>query len=181
MTTTTATQWKLDNSHSEIQFKVRHLVISTVTGKFKTFEGGVETNGDDFENAKVWFKADVNSIESGTEFRDTHLKGEDFFNAEHFPHLTFKSTSFEKTGEGKFIMKGDMTISETTLPVHLNVDFAGIAVDPWGNVKAGFEINGKINRKEFGLHWHAVTDAGGLVAGDEVAIHINAEVDKVVA
>ena len=165
--------------HSEIIFKVKHLVISTVTGKFEKFEGSVLTNGDDWNGAEVEFSADVNSINTGVGDRDSHLKSADFFDAENHPKLTYKSTSFKKTDDDEFVMNGDMTIRGTTRPLEIKVSFGGIMVDPWGNTKAGFELSGKINRKEFGLHWNAVTEAGGMVVADEVKLSLNVELAKV--
>ena len=167
--------WNIDTNHSEITFKVKHLVISTVTGKFKNFEGSVESDKDDFSDAKASFSAEINSIETGNEQRDGHLKSADFFDAGTHPTLTFKSTSMAPQGNNEFLVKGDLTIRGTTKPITLQADFGGIQQDFSGNTVAGFELNGKINRKEFGLHWNGVTEAGGVVVSDEVRIHINVE------
>ncbi len=170
--------YKIDVDHSDIMFKVKHLMISTATGYFKKFDATVETEGDEFTNAKVYFEADVNSIDTKNADRDTHLKSDDFFNAEKFPKMTFKSTSIEKDGEGEYILKGDLTIRDITKPVTLEVDYNGSAKDPYGNERAGFEVKGKINRKEFGLKWSAVTEAGGLVVDDIVKLQMNLEFIK---
>ncbi|MCK9219516.1 MAG: YceI family protein [Bacteroidales bacterium] len=169
------TTWVIDPTHSEIQFKVKHLVISTVTGGFDVFEGAVSTNGNDFSNAGIEFTADVNSINTNQVDRDNHLKSVDFFDVANHPKLTFRSTGFKKTGDSAFLMTGNLTIRGTTKAVNIQVDFGGIAVDPYGNTKAGFELSGKINRKDFGLAWSALTETGGLVVADEIKLQMNVE------
>jgi polyisoprenoid-binding protein YceI len=178
MTTQATTKWAIDPSHSEISFKVKHLVVTTLTGKFDSFEGSLETSNDDFSNAKIGFSADVASITTGNADRDGHLKSDDFFNAEAFPKLSFVSTSFTKTGDDTYKLQGDITIRDTTKPIELTVEYGGTMVDPWGNTKAGFEINGKLKRKEFGLKWDAITEAGGAVVSDEVKLHLNVQLVK---
>ena len=172
------TNWQIDTTHSEVQFKVKHMMISTVTGYFSSFNATVETEGDDFTSAKVKFTADLSSISTNNEQRDTHLKSSDFFDAENHPQVHFIGNRLEKTGEESYKLHGDLTIRGTTKPVTLNVEYGGVAVDPWGNTRAGFTVDGKINRKEFGLHWNAVTEAGGIVVSDEVRMHVNAEFIK---
>ncbi|MBO6584775.1 MAG: YceI family protein [Gracilimonas sp.] len=168
--------WNIDPTHSEIQFKVKHLVISTVTGNFKSFNGALETEGDSFENASVTFEADIDSITTNNEDRDAHLKSDDFFNAKEFPKLKFESTSFKNTGEDTYELTGNLTIRDITKEVTLNAEHGGTVDDPYGQTKAGFEINGSINRKEFGLKWSAVTEAGSVVVADEVKLHLNVQV-----
>lgn len=175
---TTTSKWVIDPSHSEISFKVKHLVVTTLTGKFETFEGGLETANEDFSDANISFTADVASINTGNADRDGHLKSDDFFNAEAFPKVTFKSTSFTKTGDGEYKLAGNITLRDVTKPIELTVEYGGTATDPWGNVRAGFEINGKIKRKEFGLKWDVLTEAGGAVVSDEVKLHLNVELVK---
>ncbi len=170
--------WTIDPAHSEVQFKVKHLVISTVTGDFKSFTGNLEANGEEFEGAKISFEADVNSIETGVEQRDQHLKSDDFFNAEKFPKLTFTGTSLSKKSDSSYQLIGDLTIRNITKTITLAVEFGGTMVDPYGNTKAGFEVQGKINRKEFGLQWNAVTEAGGVVVADEVKLIANIQFQK---
>jgi polyisoprenoid-binding protein YceI len=170
--------YKIDVDHSDVMFKVKHLMISTATGIFKKFDATVETEGDEFTNAKVFFEADVNSIDTKNEQRDAHLKSDDFFNAEQFPKMTFKSTGIEKNGEGEYTLKGDLTIRDITKPITLDVDYNGSTKDPWGFERAGFEVTGKINRKEYGLKWSAVTEAGGLVVDDVVKLVMNIEFVK---
>lgn len=171
------TKWVLDPTHSEVHFKVKHLVISTVTGTFKSFEGSFETENEDFSGANIDFSLDVASIDTNQEARDGHLKSADFFDAEQFPKISFKSTSFTKDGDD-FELVGDLTIKDVTKQVQLDVEFGGAATDFYGNNKAGFEITGKISRKEFGLTWHAVTEAGAIVVGDDIKLSINAQFSK---
>ena len=170
--------YKIDVDHSDIMFKVKHLMISTATGYFKKFDATVETENDDFANAKVYFEADIDSVDTKNAQRDAHLKSDDFFNAEQFPKMTFRSTSIEKEGDGEYKLKGDLTIRDITKPVTLDVDYNGSTKDPWGFERAGFEVTGKINRKEFGLKWSAVTEAGGLVVDDIVKLQMNVEFVK---
>ena len=173
----TATKWVIDPTHSEIQFKVKHLVISTVTGSFKNFEGTVESDTEDFEGAAVSFSAETASIETNQAQRDAHLKSADFFDAEKYPKLTFTGV-LTSTGDESYSLSGDLTIKETTQPFTFSVEFGGSMTDPYGQNKAGFEISGKLNRKEFGLAWSAVTEAGGVVVGDEVKLIANVQVVK---
>ena len=174
---TTATKWVLDPMHSEVQFKVKHLVISTVTGSFKTFEGELTTENDDFEGADISFSLDVNSIDTNQEQRDGHLTSGEFFDAAAYPKITFKSTSFTKDGD-EYTLAGDLTIKDVTKPVILDAEYGGSAADFYGNTKAGFEINGKINRKDFGLVWDGVTEAGSVVLGSDIKLIINVQFAK---
>jgi polyisoprenoid-binding protein YceI len=176
METAVKTIWKVDPTHSEITFKVKHLVISTVTGKFKSFDATLETENESFEGAQITFKADIDSIDTGVADRDGHLKSDDFFNAEKYPEMTFTSTEFTKTGEGTFALKGNLTIRDITKEITLDVDHGGTVVDPYGQKKAGFEISGAINRKEFGLQWNAITEAGSVVVADTVKLDLNVQV-----
>lgn len=175
METLTKTTWAIDPTHSEVQFKVKHLVISTVTGTFKKFEGSIESETEDFDGARASFKLDVNSIDTNVEARDGHLKSDDFFNAATYPNLTFNGTLKKKAGSD-YQLSGPLTIRDITKEVVLDVEFGGQTVDGYGQTKAGFEISGKINRKEFGLKWDAVTEAGGVVVADEVKLHLNVQV-----
>ena len=170
--------FKIDAAHSEIAFKVKHLMISTATGVFKKFDATVESEKEDFSDVKISFEADVNSIDTQNEQRDTHLKGDDFFNAEKFPKITFVSTGIEKKSGNESLVTGDLTIRDITKPIELVVEYNGTVTDPWGQIKAGFEITGKISRKEFGLTWNALTEAGGMVVGDDVKLHLNVELLK---
>ena len=172
-----ATTWKIDPSHSEIQFKVKHLMITTVTGYFKKFDLDVETASDDFSSAsKILFTADIDSIDTNSAQRDTHLKSADFFDAANHPQLTFVGLRYEGRGD-EAKLHGELTIREITRPITLDVEFGGIVVDPYGQTKAGFTIKGKISRKDFGLTWNAVTEAGQVVVSDE--IRLNAEIQLI--
>lgn len=170
--------YKIDPSHSEIGFKVRHLVISNVSGHFTKFDATMTTDKEDLTDAQVSFEADADSVSTHNEQRDTHLKSDDFFNAEKFPKITFKSTSVERKSDDEYVLKGDLTIRNFTKPVSLNVTHGGHTLDPWGQQREGFEITGKISRKEFGLKWNALTEAGGAVVSDEVRLFLNVEMVK---
>jgi len=174
-----ATTWKLDPTHSEVAFKVKHLVITTVTGYFRSFDGTVVTeNEDDFTTGKVDFTIDTTSIDTNQSQRDEHLKSADFFDAANHPQMTFTSTSIEEKGSDEFVLRGDLTIGGTTKPVKFDVEFGGTVTDPYGNFKAGFEVSGKISRKEFGLTWSAVTEAGAVVVSDDVKIQASVQFVK---
>ncbi len=169
------THWVLDPSHSEVQFKVKHMMISTVSGEFNKFNASIDTEGDDFTNGKITFSADVDSISTKNEQRDGHLKSPDFFDAPGHPQIVFNGTKLEKQSDDEYLLSGDLTIRGTTKPVRLSVQHSGIITDPYGMLRTGFEVSGKINRKEFGLSWHQLTEAGGLVVSDEVKLHANVE------
>lgn len=171
--------WKIDPAHSEIQFKVKHLMITTVTGYFKTFDLTVETESDDFNTAqRVEFTADVNSIDTNNQQRDTHLKSEDFFKAEQHPQLRFIGKNFDHENDNRYKLSGDLTIREVTKQVILDVEYAGIVKDPYGQTKAGFSVDGKISRKDFNLTWNAVTEAGQVVVSDDIKIHCEIQLVK---
>jgi len=173
-----ATTWKLDPMHSEVQFKVKHLMITTVTGHFRTFNLEVETETEDFNTAKrIEFSADINSIDTNNGQRDAHLKSADFFNAEEHAQLRFVGNKYEATGDDAKL-HGDLTIRGVTKPLTVDVEFGGTVVDPYGQTKAGFTIDGKISRKEFGLTWNAVTEAGAVVVGDDIKIHAEIQLVK---
>lgn len=169
----TKTNWVIDHAHSEIAFKVKHMMISTVTGFFEDFTASAETEGDNFDNGNFTFSAKTASINTKNNDRDAHLKSDDFFNSEAFPNMTFVSKSFN--GEE---LVGDLTIRDVTKEVSLTADFNGIAVDPYGQTKAGFEISGVINRKDFNLTWSAVTEAGSIVVSDKVKLVVDAQFIK---
>ncbi|MFN9581372.1 MAG: YceI family protein [Bacteroidota bacterium] len=178
MTIQSQNSWTIDPAHSEISFKVKHLVVTTLTGKFDSFDGSLISSNADFSYATIRFSADINSINTGNTDRDGHLKSDDFFNAASFPKLTFDSHSLTKTGHNSYILVGNLTIRDVTKSIELDVEYGGTMVDPWGNTKAGFELNGKIKRKEFGLKWDAITEAGGAVVSDEVKLHLNVQLIK---
>ena len=164
-------KWVIDPTHSEVQFKIKHLMITNVTGSFNLFNATVETTEEDFSKASVEFTAEVASINTGNEQRDGHLQSPDFFDAAKYPTIKFVATKFESVDQdGSYELYGNLTIKEVTLPVKLDVEFGGVVKDPYGNIKAGFSIHGKINRKDFGLVWSPVTEAGSIVVSDEVKI-----------
>ena len=172
------TTWTFDKSHTTIGFEVTHLVITTVDGKFKEYDGTVTTKGDSFDGAQIEFTADVASIDTENEKRDQHLKADDFFNAEKYPKLTFKSTSMKKAGKNKYKLTGDLTIRDKTKRVTLDVTYNGMTKDPWGNTKAGFKLRGKVNRFDFDLKWNTMTEAGGAVVGKHIDFDINVQLVK---
>lgn len=172
------TKWVLDPTHSELQFKVKHLMISTVTGQFNQFSGTVETNENDFTTAKIDFVAEIDSISTNNEQRDAHLKNGDFFDAANHPQLIFKSEKLEKINDDEYKLYGTLTMRGTNKKISLDVEFGGITQDPWGNTRAGFTITGKINRQDFGVSFGAVTETGGLLLGDEIKIIGNAQFVK---
>ncbi|QIG90434.1 polyisoprenoid-binding protein [Chryseobacterium sp. POL2] len=159
-----ATKWLLDPAHSEITFKVRHMMISNVKGQFQNFNAEIEAEDDTFEHAKTTAYIDVDSIYTNNTDRDNHLKSADFFNAEANPKITFE------TGTLNNDITGNLTINGITKPIKLEVEFGGISKDPWGNTKAGFTFEGKISRKEFDLNWNAALETGGVMVGDDVKI-----------
>lgn len=163
-------KWKIDTTHSEVQFKVKHLMITTVTGYFKEFDAEAETEGDDFSSvSNIEFTADINSISTNNDQRDTHLKSAEFFDADQFEKLTFKGNKYEQVGDD-YKLHGDLTLRGVTKPVTLDVEFGGIVVDPYGQTKAGFTVKGKISRKDFNLTWNAVTEAGQVVVSDDIRL-----------
>lgn len=170
-------KWIIDPTHSEVAFKVKHLVISTVTGYFREFKGEAESDSDDFSNTSIAFSAAVDSIDTNQKDRDAHLKSADFFDAANHPELTFSKGKLENK-EGEWVVNGDLTIRGTTHPISLKADIGGIAQDPYGQTKAGFELEGKLSRKAFGLTWSAVTEAGSVVVGDEVKIFASIQLVK---
>jgi polyisoprenoid-binding protein YceI len=169
------TKWSTDNSHSNVKFSVSHLVISEMEGSFKKFNGTIAAPNADFTDAAVDFSVDINSIDTDNEMRDKHLKGDDFFNAEQFPSMTFKSTSFKKVSGNKYKLTGNLTIRNVTKPVTFDVTYGGSVKDPWGNTKAGFKASTTIDRFDYNLKWNSVTEAGGAVVGKDVTIDLKLE------
>lgn len=169
--TITKTKWSLDPAHSEIGFKVRHMMITSVSGSFGSFDVSVETDGDDFATADINFTADLDTISTGNVERDNHLKSGDFFDSARYPKLTFVSTDLVKKDEANLELVGDLTVRDVTRPVKLDVEFGGIGKDPWGNQKAGFTVTGKINRTDFNLGWNAALETGGVLVGEEVKLY----------
>jgi len=173
------TKWIIDPSHSEIHFKVRHLMVSYVTGGFKQFNAEVETEGEDITTAKIKFTADVNSISTNNDQRDDHLKTNDFFDAENHPQLVFESSKLEKIDEENYKLHGTLTMRGISKKIVLNVEYGGTTQDPWGNTRTGFSVTGKINRKDFGVSFGMVSETGGILLGYDVSINANTEFVKV--
>lgn len=172
-------QWAIDADHSELGFKIRHLMITNINGKFHNFTVEAETEEDDFMTAKVKATIDVDSISTGSEDRDKHLRSPDFFDVNKFRNITFEATKYENVdNDGSYELYGDLTIRDVTKNIKLAVEFGGVVKDPWGNTKAGFTINGKINRKDFGLNWNAATETGGVLVGDDVKIYCEVQLIK---
>ena len=171
------TKWVIDPTHSEIGFKIKHLMITNVSGKFETFEAEVQTEGDDFTTAQIEAKISTASINTNNLQRDEHLRNSDFFEVDKHPEILFSSTKVEKVDEENFVVYGNLSLKGIVKPVKLNVEYSGATKDPWGNQKAGFIISGKINRSDFGLNFNAALETGGLVPGEEVKI--NSEVQLV--
>jgi len=171
--------WKMDPNHSEVKFKVKHLVVSTVSGSFDSFSSTVESTKDDFSDAVVTFEADVNSISTKNEGRDGHLKSADFFDAANHPKITFTSSSLKPKSGDEYELTGDLTIRGVTKTVKLAVTYNGTVKGFGGSFDvAAFEITGKINRQEYGLKWSALTESGGIVVSDEVKFEVFAEFVK---
>lgn len=172
------TKWIGDPVHSEIAFKIKHLMITTVTGRFNEYQVTAETQDDDFTTAKIDFTAEINSITTDNTDRDNHLKSPEFFDAATFPQLKFQGTQMNKMGEENYELNGNLTIRDITKNIKLDVEFGGIIKDPYGQIKAGFTLNGKISRKEFGLTWNALTETGGMVVSDDVRLACEIQVIK---
>jgi len=170
--------WKIDPTHSEINFKVKHLVVSTVTGHFSKFDASIESIKEDFADAKISFEADINSIDTKNEQRDAHLKSADFFDAEKHPNMTFVSKSVKKISDHELQVTGILTLRGVTKEITLEVIYNGTVAGFGGTEVAGFEVRGKVNRFDFGLQWNALTEAGGVVVSNEVKIEILAEFNK---
>lgn len=177
METATKTIWSIDPTHSEVQFKVKHLVISTVTGQFTQFNASIEAN-DDFSDATVTFEAAIDSISTNNADRDGHLKSADFFDVANYPTMKFESTKWTKVDAENVTIEGLLTLKDTTHPITLTAEFGGVATDPYGNVKAGFEITGKINRTNYGLTFNVVTEAGHLVLSEDIKLIANVQFAK---
>lgn len=173
-----ATTWVIDPMHSDVQFKIKHLVISTVTGSFRKFEGGAVTQGDDFTNASVHFTIEVKSIDTNQAQRDEHLQNGDFFAADLYPKIFFESTSFVKKSGSTFNMTGNLTLKGVTKPVELHVEYGGSENNGHGIIKHGFEVNGIVNRAEFGMTWNKLTDTGGLGLGEDIRLIANIQVSR---
>jgi polyisoprenoid-binding protein YceI len=164
--------WAIDPTHSEIGFKVKHMMFTNVSGKFNTFSASIENEDNQFETSTIHFEAEINSIETNNADRDNHLKSADFFDAEKFAKLSFKSSTIKKISENEFEIEGELTVKDVTKTITLATEYSGLMLDPWGNTKAGLSIAGKINRKEFGLTWNAALETGGVLVGEEVKLFV---------
>lgn len=165
------TNWNVDKMHSEVGFKVKHMMITNVSGTFGEFDVNATTQGDDFSTANIGFSVNIDSINTGVADRDGHLKSDDFFNAEAYPQMTFKSTGITKKDDENFTISGDLTIRDITKKVDFDAEFGGIVVDPYGQTKAGLTVSGKLKRSEFGLKWSAITEAGSIVVSDDIKLN----------
>ncbi len=173
------TKWLVDPSHSEVQFKIKHLVISTITGSFKNFVGGATSDLDNFEGAEIHFSLDVSSIDTNQSMRDAHLRSADFFDAELFPHITFQSNFFHKVHDDQYKLNGYLTLKGITKPIELDAEFGGSEVDEYGKHRAGFEVAGRFSRQEFGLNYLKLTESGRLVIGEDVKLLANIQLIRV--
>jgi polyisoprenoid-binding protein YceI len=176
--TIATTKWNLDPTHSEIGFKVKHMMITNVSGSFGKFDVQVNTDGNDFTTANISFDADLNSISTGNPDRDNHLKSADFFDATRYPRLKFTSSELVKKDSDSYTLHGDLVIRDVVRPVKLDVEFGGIGKDPWGNEKAGFTITGKINRTDYNLNWNAALETGGVLVSEEVRLFAEVQLIK---
>ena len=172
------TKWNLDPTHSEIGFKVKHMMITNVSGSFGKFDVKVDTEESDFTSADITLTAELNSISTGNSDRDNHLKSGDFFDVAQYPELKFVSSKMEQKDDAHFVLHGNLTIKEVTKPVKLDVELGGIGKDPWGNEKAGFTISGKINRTDYSLTWNAALETGGVLVSEEVKLHAEVQLVK---
>ena len=173
------TKWGIDPIHSEIGFKVKHLMITNVKGIFKEFDASIYTTGEDFMTSEIDFWMNQASIETGVADRDAHLKSADFFDVENYKEIHFVGNTYEKVDDdGSYTLYGDLTVKDVTRQIKLDVEFGGVMQDPWGNKKAGFTINGNLNRKDFGLTWNAALESGGVLVSDTVKISCEVQLIK---
>ena len=172
-------KWVIDPIHSEISFKIRHLMITNVKGSFKDFDATIYSTGDDFTTAEVECWIDAASVDTGSPERDAHIKGPEFFDVETFPQIIFEATSCENVdGDGSYELFGDLTIKGIPKKIKLDVEFGGVVKDPWGNEKAGFTINGKVSRNDWGLNWNAALETGGVLISDEIKISCDIQLKR---
>jgi polyisoprenoid-binding protein YceI len=174
-------KWDFDPTHSELGFKIKHLMITNVSGSFKKFDVKVETENDDFSTAQITARADMDSINTNNEQRDAHLRNSDFFETEKYPELVFQSTKVERVDEGTYNLYGDLTMKGVTKPVKLHVEYSRLTKDPWGGERAGFVVTGKINRSDWGINFNGVLETGGMVLSEEVKLNSEIQLVKVSA
>ena len=172
------TKWKIDESHSEIGFKVKHLMITNVSGYFTRFTGNMLTSSDDFHDATISFEAAADSIDTQNRQRDEHLRNGDFFDAANHPKISFVSKKVKKVDDEQYKLLGELTIKGETHPIELDVVHAGTTIDPYGQTKAGFALKGRLHRADYGLRWNATTEAGGIVLSDEVKLNMEVQMIK---
>lgn len=170
--------WKIDPSHTTVQFAVKHMAFTTVRGRFNAVQGTITLRGGDLASATVEAEIDAASVETGDAQRDQHLRSADFFDVERFPKLTFRSTQIRPLGDGRFAVVGALTIRDVTREISLEASFDGAGKDPWGNLRAGFSATTAISRKDFGLTWNQVLETGGVLVSDEVKITLELEAIK---
>ena len=170
--------WSIDPAHSKVQFSVKHMVISTVTGEFKKYDFRLNKMEDSLESAELEFDIDPSTIDTGIGDRDNHLKSADFFDVEKYPKINFRSTEITKMGEEDYKMKGDLTIKDVTKPIEFDVTFGGQITDPWGNIRAGYSVTGTLNRFDYNLTWNNLIESGGAVVGKNVKINCEIEIVK---
>ncbi|RIV41946.1 YceI family protein [Flagellimonas pelagia] len=173
------TKWMIDSNHSEIGFKVKHMMFTNVSGHFREFEAEAETEDHFLQDGQFKFRGKVSSLNTGNPDRDAHLLGTDFFDAEKYPEFTYESTSYTKDGDGDFVLKGILTLKGISRPISLRAEFHGSAQDPWGNEKAGFGLVGSLNRKDWGLNWNTALETGGVLVGEEVKLIIELQFIRV--
>jgi polyisoprenoid-binding protein YceI len=170
--------WQIDNAHSEINFSVRHMMISNVRGRFESFTGAVDFDEQNPANTTVEVKIDANSINTRESKRDNHLRSQDFLYVEKYPYLTFRSTRVEITGKNRARLVGDLTVRDQTREVTLDVEYSGQAKSPWGTTSAGFSATGSLNRKDWNLNWNQALETGGVLVGDEIKFNVEIEIVK---
>jgi len=168
--------WSIDQTHSSIQFAVKHMVISQAKGSFTNYTLKLETNGTEFSDAKIELEIDVKSINTASIDRDNHLRSADFFDIEKYPSIKFVSKSMYKINDEEYKLIGDITIKGITKSIEFKVNYGGQLIDPWGNVRAGFTLEGSINRFDFGLNWNTLLEAGGAVLDKIVKLHAEIEI-----
>jgi polyisoprenoid-binding protein YceI len=162
--------WLIDPTHSEIGFKVKHMMFTNVSGKFNSYEATIINFGDYFKTSKISFSADTNSIDTNNSDRDNHLKSAEFLETEKYPKLFFEATNIIQRSDNFYEIEGDLTIKNTAKKILLNAEYSGVMKDPWGNIKVGLSISGSINRKDFGLLWNATLESGGVLVGEDIKL-----------
>jgi len=170
--------WKIDSAHSSVEFSVRHMMIAKVKGSFHSFDANITADPEDLTTASIEFTVNVSSVDTRNSDRDAHLRSPDFFDADNHPKITFKAVSIQKTGDNEYAVTGDLTIRGVTHPETFKVVYEGGGKDPWGNEKAGFSVEGKINRTKYGLVWNAALETGGVLVGEDVNITLEIEAVK---